>query len=440
MKNKLDSISLNIITGGLLGILIVFLIKLTRIDDLIWIFCLLMGSIIGWLRVKERRVFENLKEERELLEDELNKIQGTTKKATNKYRLLVENASDAIYLTMENGKILFFNQALCLLTGYSKEQLKNMTLSKIQVKDTEDDDQKKIWLDNGICRFEECWRNKAGEIVFLEINSKWIEVTENKLILYVARDIKRRKEADNDRRVKDIHFFQKDKLNSHAIMNQVLYKRIFNPLTNTIKLINYLMGKYPSEEANVNKVFKEWKESQTFFKELLFKNSRDLKVAPLQWDINEIISQEINYLEIATESQGFVNKKNFGSGIPKITGIGTDFSLAFGTLLKAFLLSMGSDFNKGLDLSTQFIDDYIVIEFQAKTVNAFNNYLSQTVDPSCRDNESELGLKAMQLMFENFGAKLGFVQQTDKGMNLQIKLPVSNKKEGKKENFKLSNN
>lgn len=53
----------------------------------------------------------------------------------DKYRTLVEQASEAIFITDSEGNLLESNGQACIITGYAKEELKNMNIARLFPKD-----------------------------------------------------------------------------------------------------------------------------------------------------------------------------------------------------------------------------------------------------------------------------------------------------------------
>jgi len=120
------------------------------------------------------------------------------KDSEEKFRLLVEHAQDAIFLTDTTGRILMVNEQACKSTGYSKEELLTMTsdqievsYSKAQIGDViQDLSQGKAYRDLGL------HRKKDGTTFPVEVDLCCYTTRENTFVLGLARDITERKKAE----------------------------------------------------------------------------------------------------------------------------------------------------------------------------------------------------------------------------------------------------
>jgi PAS domain S-box-containing protein len=125
------------------------------------------------------------------------KAEQAIKDSEEKYRTLVEQASDAIYITDKNGSIHTVNASSCRMTGYSEEELLQMNVWGFV-------DPSEI-LENPF-RFEELedgrtlvverkLKVKNGKELELEFTSKMLS---DGRILVFAKDISERKKVENE--------------------------------------------------------------------------------------------------------------------------------------------------------------------------------------------------------------------------------------------------
>jgi PAS domain S-box-containing protein len=113
----------------------------------------------------------------------------------NEYRSLIEQATDAIFISNGNGQYTDVNESACRLLGYSKEELLKMSMSDLLGEDT---------VASAPPRFDELRKGhsimsqrklkaKDGRLIPVEINGKMLS---NGKILGMVRDISDRKEAE----------------------------------------------------------------------------------------------------------------------------------------------------------------------------------------------------------------------------------------------------
>ena len=162
---------------------------------------------------------------------------------------------------------------------------------------------------------------------------------------------------------------------------------------------------------------------------LVAKNYRDLQTAPARWNLNDVIKQEILYLETVFELGGIAWHTAFTDDPQDVFGFGRDFSIAFGMVLRAVLESMKKLDRKEFNLETKAMDDQVLMEVQAYSEDEFKKSLSRIVSPFHEGGESEaenspLGYILCQTLFESFGGRLDVGDQMDKGVLIRIRIPT----------------
>ena len=164
--------------------------------------------------------FYIIKNVKHLISDIL-KSNNVIKQSELRYRSLLENASDAIYIVDDKGNFTEANESTCRMTGYSKQEL-----LQLNVEDIVDPDQLKIdpvihgnyLADQSLTRERRIAR-KDGEIIDVEIK---VTMFANNKTLVIARDVTDRKKAGEELRSSE----QKYKL---------LFERNPSPLTMVAK-------------------------------------------------------------------------------------------------------------------------------------------------------------------------------------------------------------
>ena len=128
---------------------------------------------------------------------ELKNIREQLLNSEEKYRSLIEQASDAIFINDVSGGLLEVNESACLLLGYSKEELctKNLTdlytidelkSRPIMIKELVHGEQTLI---------ERTMLHKDGTLISVEITAKMIA---DGRIVAIVRDVSKRKKSEED--------------------------------------------------------------------------------------------------------------------------------------------------------------------------------------------------------------------------------------------------
>lgn len=135
-----------------------------------------------------------LRKERQLITDAL-------KKAESRYRKIFENATEGIFQTTPEGKVLLGNPALARITGYSSAQelMDNGKNARLRYVDpTKRDELKRLLEEHGsISGFETQLQLKDGTLLWVSINAQVVR-NENGEIVYegTLQDINERKKTE----------------------------------------------------------------------------------------------------------------------------------------------------------------------------------------------------------------------------------------------------
>ena len=149
------------------------------------------GFVVSLSDVTERR-----QAEQELRENE------------EKYRALIENAADAIFVHGMDARIHDVNQQACDSLGYTREELLNMSISDF-VPDfsVERFAEKVSKIKPGeALTAEDFQRRKDGTIYPTEVRLRVIEIRGTKIAIAIVRDVTERKKAEQDLRDSEERF------------------------------------------------------------------------------------------------------------------------------------------------------------------------------------------------------------------------------------------
>jgi PAS domain S-box-containing protein len=153
-------------------------------------------------------------------------VEQSWRLSERKYRQLVEQASDGIFVTDAHGRYVDVNPSGCEMLGYAYEELLGMNLTDLLPADELARQPLHIQAlkDGGPILFERKMRRKDGSIFFAEINAKSLD---DGRLQGIVRDVSARKEAEARMR-KWAHIFE------HTRMGLA----ISDPESNQIDLAN----------------------------------------------------------------------------------------------------------------------------------------------------------------------------------------------------------
>ncbi|MFC2050812.1 PAS domain S-box protein, partial [Chloroflexota bacterium] len=120
------------------------------------------------------------------------------KKAEMEYQTIVGTAMDGFAIHDMQGHFLDANDAYCGLTGYSRDELMNMSFQDLEVIEQPADRTERIRRmvkETGYDRFEDRLRCKDGETVDVDISANYLPVDGGRFFVFL-RDITERKRAE----------------------------------------------------------------------------------------------------------------------------------------------------------------------------------------------------------------------------------------------------
>jgi PAS domain S-box-containing protein len=150
-----------------------------------------------------KQVEEELRTHRFHLEEIVRERTTELEESEKKYRTLVEQSHDGIYIYGEK-RFLFVNDMVCDLTMYSREELLNMEFPELI-----HPDDREMLNENGTAKegfselpnvFQVRLIRKDGEVRFVEISVRNLTYSGENAILGVARDITILKKLENEQR------------------------------------------------------------------------------------------------------------------------------------------------------------------------------------------------------------------------------------------------
>jgi PAS domain S-box-containing protein/putative nucleotidyltransferase with HDIG domain len=123
------------------------------------------------------------------------------KQAELEYRTMIRATMDGFWLTDMQGHFLDVNDAYCRLTGYSRDELLNMSIKNVEAVEKPEDVAGRIQKvkEVGYDRFETRHRRKDGGIVDVEISVNYLSVGGGRMFVFV-RDITERKRMEEELR------------------------------------------------------------------------------------------------------------------------------------------------------------------------------------------------------------------------------------------------
>lgn len=136
---------------------------------------------------------------------ERKKAEEASKRIEERFRSLIDQAADAIFVHDFSGRFLEVNQQACTSLGYTREELLSKSVVDIDPDTVPRGDSARFWA-NIPTTFEAKHTRKDGTSFPVEVRLSPIEYGETKVILAAARDIAARKKAEKTLRESEERF------------------------------------------------------------------------------------------------------------------------------------------------------------------------------------------------------------------------------------------
>ncbi|HEY6873960.1 MAG TPA: PAS domain S-box protein [Geobacteraceae bacterium] len=176
-----------------------------------------------------------------------------------RFRILFDNAVDAIFLHDPDGTFLEVNETACVRLGYSKDDLLRMTpgdidtpeyapLVPLRIEQVKRD---------GHASFESAHRRKDGAVIPVEMNIRIVSYAGKNLVLAVARDITRQKLAEQEKRHLEEELRHSQKMEAIGLLAGGIAHDFNNALTVIIgfgSLADMQMGKDDPLRQNIEQI------------------------------------------------------------------------------------------------------------------------------------------------------------------------------------------
>jgi len=169
---------------------------------------LLIWNTANWLNSIDKKRSEAEQEVRRMnadLEKMVNDRTVQYQKSEEKYRSLIEQASDAIFVIDNKGSIIDANASMCLMVGYEHDELLRLNVASIldpEELKTEPLERRILSLKDTEMR-QRNYVRKKGEVFPAEINLKKFA---DDRIMIIARDITSRKKMETELREAELKF------------------------------------------------------------------------------------------------------------------------------------------------------------------------------------------------------------------------------------------
>lgn len=358
---------------------------------------------------------------------EQKRLEEDLKVSEERYKTLIENMEDIIYITDAGRKLKYFNNSFERSTGYSQEELIGKNLMGLFSKKSVDRVEK-TWKnqvngeDVGIFNME--ISTKEGEIKIIETHERVLWDKGKIVLVYgLGRDVTRRKMLEE-------HLIQSEKLASMGEMLSGIAHEINNPLTAIIGNSQLLMRRSDLDYDVMKKMDTIQKESARVHKivQNLLSFARKKEIRKEMTDINNII---IDVCDLMTYSMKVNNIKvnlDLEDKLKKACIDASQIKQVFINVLNNAIDAL-TDVGGGIiDIKSYKEKDKIIVEFKDDGPGIPDDVRKKIFDPFFTTKDvgkgTGLGLSISYGIIKNHNGEIYVESEGGVGTKFTVSLPI----------------
>lgn len=380
---------------------------------------------------EKRALEEQLKNYTSRLEDLVQERTDGLRASEEKYRLLIENANDMVFMIdPETTKILEANSKATELTKYTKSELQRMMITDIHPEHERDRVKRilnKIYKAGKPVRFDDSsFETKGGERINIDMSANIIEIGAKKVIQSICRDITEKLKLETQ-------LLYSARLAAMGELSSQIAHEINNPiagmqcclslLTDEIRKDNPKRKFLDMTQKEVDRIEKLIQKMRAFYKP-----SSDT-MAPT--DVNTLIKEMLLFLNQQLQACNIVTQTDLKTGIPKILATEDQLRQVFLNLINNARDVMPNGGSLTITTSTVNRDakNYVRVQFGDNGCGIPEEHLPKVFDPffSTKSDSggSGLGLSISYSIIQRHRGTIRVKSALGKGTTFTIELPCS---------------
>jgi hypothetical protein len=133
----------------------------------------------------------------------------------------------------------------------------------------------------------------------------------------------------------------------------------------------------------------EWEKLRKAMQLVTDKNSRNLETAFANWNLNEVLRQELFFLCLMMDSDELLKRTSLSHEIPLLYTSGRDLSLILETLFRAVYRSIPKAGKKDMSVVSRMENGEALVQIQAPTSKDFEYHLTKVIDPTVLKEQAD---------------------------------------------------
>ncbi len=358
----------------------------------------------------------------EIYSQQLLKKNEQLMRSEERYRLLFEKASIAIFMLDSSGRILLnANPYAVQLLGYGREEL----LENQHLPFADGDEQDEIVVDPGFSG-ELNMRTKSGKVICMESDATVIEVDNQQQILLFSRDT-------TDRKMMMEKLYQSEKLSMLGTIAAGIAHEVRNPLAGIKLNLQFLESKHPAfEDIDVLKLAIQGAQHIEKVVENTLTIARSTAPEIRIVSVNDIISQAVNLLMLNVHKKHITLETELRNDLPFLK---IDAKQVLQVLLNILRNAIEATPEEGTITVTTFMEDQKETELQPRLiccirdsgVGISDEYLKAAFElfKTTKSSGTGLGLSLSRRIMQQHGGDIAISKPDSGGTEIKLYFPKS---------------
>ena len=380
---------------------------------------------------EKRALEEQLKNYTSRLEELVQERTDGLKESEEKYRLLIENANDMVFMIdPETTKILEANSKATELTKYAKSELQGMMITDIHPEHERDRVKRilnKIYKVGEPVRFDDIsFETKDGKRIYIDMSANIIEIRSKKVIQSICRDITEKLKLETQ-------LLYSARLAAMGELSSQIAHEINNPIAGIQCCLSLLVDEIKEDnpkrkfldmtQKEVDRIEKLIQKMRTFYKP-----SSDT-MAPT--DVNALIKDMLLFLNQQLQACNIIIQTDLKTNLPKILATEDQIRQVFLNLINNVRDAMPNGGSLAITTSTVNRDtkNYVRIQFGDNGCGIPEEHLPKIFDPffstKSESGGSGLGLSISYSIIQRHKGTIRVKSTLGKGTTFIIELPCS---------------
>ncbi len=368
---------------------------------------------------------------------ERKKIFLSLKESEEKYRLLVENANDSIFI-IQGGLIQFVNSSTCKMGGYTQDELLGVPFEEFV-----HSDDREAALERYMKRLKgepipktHTFRvlHKSGEFIIVQTNAVGIIWQDSPATLNFARDITEEKKYENML----THRQRLDAVGSMAGGIAHDFNNLLTPILGYAEMLQEDLAEFSEQTEYIESIITAAERARELIQQIIT-FSRQKTVEKQKFDLCFILNEAMKLSRAVLPKNISIKSsidRNCGSVLADPTQI---HQVAMNLITNAHqaMVKEGGVLSLSLKRADQSIDDqkseqkYIVLSVSDTGVGMDKSTLGKIFDPyfSTKKRRSGLGLPVVLAIIKNLKGHIEVESEFGKGSQFRVFLPEIEKEE-----------